>query len=65
MARKTFKFVIANWDLGFGVILLPIKLEASSPELDHCGSCSSCIDICPTNAIVSPYKLDLDGAYHI
>ena len=41
-----------------GVILLPIKLEASSPELDHCGSCSSCIDICPTNAIVSPYKLD-------
>ena len=41
-----------------GVILLPIKLDASSPELDHCGSCSSCIDICPTNAIVSPYKLD-------
>ena len=41
-----------------GVLLLPMELEGSVPELDHCGSCSSCMDICPTNAIISPYKLD-------
>ncbi len=33
---------------------LPIDKEISN----HCGSCSKCIDICPTKAFVSPYKLD-------
>lgn len=33
---------------------LPIDGEAS----EHCGSCSRCIDICPTQAIIAPYELD-------
>jgi len=33
---------------------LPVDEKASS----HCGSCSACIDVCPTDAIVAPYKLD-------
>ena len=41
-----------------GVLLLPVELESSVSEPDHCGSCSSCMDICPTKAIISPYKLD-------
>ena len=41
-----------------GVILLSIRMPSTDSEKDHCGSCSSCIDICPTNAIVKPYKLD-------
>jgi epoxyqueuosine reductase len=41
-----------------GVVLLPIHIEPSKVELNHCGSCTSCIDICPTNAIIAPHKLD-------
>ena len=41
-----------------GVILLSVRLPSASAEIDHCGSCTSCIDICPTNAIIEPYKLD-------
>jgi len=39
-------------------IFVNIKINNTRPEIDHCGSCSSCIDVCPTNAIVEPYKLD-------
>ena len=39
-------------------IFVDKKINNTRPEIDHCGSCSSCIDICPTNAIVEPYKLD-------
>jgi len=46
-----------SW-LFLGVILVNKILEYDSPEDDHCGSCHSCIDICPTNAFVKPYKLD-------
>lgn len=41
-----------------GVIILTIELEYDSPELDHCGSCTLCIDACPTEAILKPYVLD-------
>ncbi len=39
-------------------ILVDIPLPYSTPAIDHCGTCSSCIDICPTQAIVAPYVLD-------
>ena len=39
-------------------IFLDIKLDANPKSLDHCGSCSQCIDICPTDAIIAPYKID-------
>ena len=42
--------------LGELFIGLPLPVDAPQPE--RCGSCSRCIDICPTRAIVAPYTLD-------
>jgi epoxyqueuosine reductase len=41
-----------------GEILLNIELEYDEPMADHCGSCTACIDNCPTDAIVEPYVVD-------
>ena len=41
-----------------GEILLNIELEYDGPVADHCGSCTACIDNCPTGAIVAPYIVD-------
>jgi epoxyqueuosine reductase len=41
-----------------GEIYIALDLETDSPVTDHCGSCRKCIDICPTRAIVAPYRLD-------
>jgi len=46
-----------SW-LFLGVILSSAKLTADEPEIDHCGKCCDCLDICPTNAFTAPYKLD-------
>ena len=42
--------------LGEIVTDLPLPVDAPVPE--HCGSCTRCIDVCPTQAIVAPYELD-------
>lgn len=45
--------------LFLGVILTTLELEASgAKEPDRCGSCTRCIDACPTSAIIAPYKMD-------
>ncbi len=41
-----------------GEILLTVGLDADAPALDHCGSCTLCIEACPTTAIVEPYLVD-------
>lgn len=41
-----------------GEIYLDIALPHSEPVTAHCGSCRACIDICPTQAIIAPHKLD-------
>ena len=41
-----------------GVIIVDIELEYDPPATDHCGSCTLCIEACPTQAIVEPYVLD-------
>ena len=48
---------IGNWFF-LGSIFTTVILPNDSPEIDHCGSCSSCLDICPTSAFPAPYKLD-------
>ena len=39
-------------------IILDLELEYDHMDTDHCGSCTACIDACPTNAIVEPYVVD-------
>jgi len=41
-----------------GEIYTVLPLPADAPVADHCGSCSKCLDICPTGAIVAPYRVD-------
>jgi epoxyqueuosine reductase len=41
-----------------GEILTDLPLPLDAPATAHCGSCSACIEICPTRAIVAPYRLD-------
>lgn len=36
-------------------LIIDLDLETDGPTTDHCGTCTKCIDACPTNAIESPY----------
>ena len=54
--------LLLNRELGstffLGEILVDVPLPIDQEEESHCGTCQSCIDICPTQAITAPYQLD-------
>lgn len=39
-------------------LIIDLELEYDTPTTDHCGTCTACIDACPTQAIVAPYSVD-------
>lgn len=39
-------------------LIVDLDLDYDSPVTDHCGTCTACIDACPTEAIVAPYVVD-------
>lgn len=39
-------------------LILDLELEYDGPTTDHCGTCTACIDACPTEAIYAPFKMD-------
>ena len=41
-----------------GELIVDLELDHDGPIKDFCGTCTKCIDACPTNAIIQPYKLD-------
>lgn len=53
---------LVSRDLGswffLGAIFTTLELPKDTGEEDHCGSCSACLDICPTSAFPAPYELD-------
>ena len=53
---------ILNKKLGsyffIGEMLIDVELKYDSPTTDHCGTCTACIDACPTDAIYEPRKVD-------
>ena len=54
--------LVLNRDAGsmffLGEIYIDLALEPSAPVSGHCGSCQACIDVCPTQAIIAPHRLD-------
>jgi len=41
-----------------GAIFTTLDLPKDTPEPDHCGTCHACLDVCPTDAFIAPYRLD-------
>lgn len=53
---------ILNQDVGsfffIGELIIDVEFNYSAPVTDHCGTCTRCLDACPTNAIYEPYRVD-------
>ena len=48
---------LGNWFF-LGAIFATVALSPDEGEVDHCGSCRRCLDVCPTDAFPAPYQLD-------
>ena len=48
---------LGNWFF-LGAIFTTMDLPKDAPEVSHCGTCTACLDICPTRAFPAPYQLD-------